>query len=162
MSDYYPPVSFSFQVRIAGNRAGVDASFQEVSGLDAERPLIEVKEGGENRFMHRLPAQVRYGNLILKRGLMLANSPLFDWCRDLLESDFAMRVRTNNLVVSLLDADHAPVMSWAVSAAWPVKWGLSSFTATTSEVAIETMEFSFQRLERKVERPLGASGFARA
>ena len=158
MANYYPPAGFSFQVSIAGNRADVDASFQEVSGLNAEYPLTELKEGGENRFVHRLPAQARYQNLVLKRGLMLASSPLYDWSKDTLEGDMQSRIQPKDILVSLLDQAQKTLMSWSVVRAWPVKWEVSSFKAQENSVAIETLEFSFQRLERKHIKTLPASG----
>ncbi len=36
------------------------------------------KEGGENRFEHKLPVRTKYADLVLKRG-MLTGSPLIDW-----------------------------------------------------------------------------------
>ena len=160
MSNYYPPVSFSFQVSMAGNRAAVDASFQEVRGLDAERPLTEVREGGENRYAHRLPGAVKYQNLQLKRGLMLAQSPIFVWCKGVLESDLTTPIMPKDLNVSLLDERAEPCMTWSVVRAWPVKWAISDFRAKESEIAIETIELAFQRVERKLNRTLKAEGFA--
>ncbi len=46
-----------------------DAAFQEVGGLEAEIEVETVVEGGENRFVHRLPKPVKHPNLSLKRGL---------------------------------------------------------------------------------------------
>ena len=159
MANYYPPVSFSFQVKIAGNRADVDTGFQEVSGLSVELPLTEVKEGGENRFVHRVPEQAKYQNLVLKRGVMLASSPLFDWCKSTLESDLGTRVQPKDMTVSLLDQNQKSVMRWSVVRAWPVKWTISEFKAQENAIAIETLEMSFQRIERKIEQRLEATGF---
>lgn len=159
MASYYPPVAFSFWVRISGNRAEADSGFQEVSGLTSERDVTEVSEGGENRFSHRLPGRVKYQNLVLKRGMVLTSSPLYDWCKTTLETDLAARIQTKNLTVSLLDQKQKPVMSWAVSAAWPVKWEVGTFDAEKNAIAVETIELSFQRLERNLDRQLGASGF---
>jgi hypothetical protein len=69
MSDtYYPPPSFYFSVSVVGSATPIamltkiDASFQEVSGIQAEFQTEEVVEGGENRFAHRLPTHSRYSN----------------------------------------------------------------------------------------------------
>lgn len=159
MANYYPPVSFSFKVAIAGNQAEVDASFQEVSGLSAEVLLNELKEGGENRFVHQLPGQIRYQPLVLKRGLMLASSPLYDWCKSTLEFDFQDRIQPKDLQVQLLDENLRPLMSWSVVRAWPTKWTVADFKAEENAVAVETIELSFQRLSRKVVKPLRATGF---
>jgi len=159
MANYYPPVAFSFSVNFAGNRSEIDSGFQEVSGLEAEREVSEVREGGENRFAHRLPGRIGYRNIALKRGIVLASSPLFQWCKDTMESDLAKRIQVKDLTVSLLDQNHAAVMSWSVLRAWPVKWSVDRFSAQENAVAVETIELSFQRVERKQDRQLAASGF---
>jgi len=158
MADYYPPVAFAFRVKFAGNNADVDASFQEVSGLESERDVSDIKEGGENRFQHRLPGLMKTRNLVLKRGLMVANSPLFDWCKETFEADFSKRIQPKDLTVSLLDQNQKAVMSWSVARSWPVKWTVESFNAQKNELAIESIEFAYQRLERKVERTLASTG----
>jgi phage tail-like protein len=154
---YYPPVAFSFSVRIAGNAAAVDQGFQEVSGLDAERAMTPIEEGGENRFVHKLPGHIKAQNLVLKRGLMLASSPLFAWCKSALEDDLANPIKPQSLTVSLLDEKAKPMITWSVVAAWPVKWQVGAFDAMKNEVAVETMEFACQRVERRINQMLKAS-----
>ncbi len=161
MGNYYPPVGFYFEVKIAGNSTENDASFAEVSGLDAERDVVEVKEGGENRFSHRLPDRAKSGNLVLKRGILVSASPLFDWCKEVFESDLEKvnPVTPKNINVSLLDPDGSPLITWNVTHAWPVKWSLAAFNATANEVAMETLEFAYAYAVRELNRDMGATGF---
>jgi phage tail-like protein len=154
---YYPPVAFSFSVRIAGNAATVDQGFQEVTGLDTERAMTPLEEGGENRFVHKLPGQVKPQNLVLKRGLMLASSPLFTWCKTTLESDLTKPIAPMGLTVSLLNEKAKPLITWSVVGAWPVKWQVGGFDAMKNEVAVETIELAYQRVERKINQMLKAS-----
>jgi phage tail-like protein len=140
---YYPPVSFYFTVSIAGVGTGNDSSFQEVSGLSAERGTIEIKEGGENRFSYHVPDRAKYGNLVLKRGVMLANSGLATWCETVLTSDLSHPITTQQIVVSLLDADTNPLVTWNFVDAWPVKWSVADLSADKSELTIETMELAY-------------------
>lgn len=158
MADYYPPVAFAFKVKFAGNSADVDGSFQEVSGLEVEREVADIKEGGENRFQHRLPGAIKTRNLVLKRGLMVASSPLFDWCKETFEADFSKRIQPKDLTISLLDQNQKALMTWSVTRSWPVKWSVDTFSAQKNEVAIETLEFAYQRLERKRVRTLASAG----
>ena len=158
MANYYPPASFFFEVKVAGAPGGVDASFAEVSGLDAERKTIEVAEGGENRFVHHLPGAIKHGNLVLKRGLMLASSQLYDWCKATLESDLTRQIEPKDISVSLLDEKAAPLMTWSVTGAWPVKWQVAALRARDNEVARETLEMAFTRIQREVNKPLAAAG----
>jgi phage tail-like protein len=62
MALFYPPVGFHFLVRFEGlltRFPGIpDIGFQEVSGINAEFGVEEYREGGENRYAHRLPNPV--------------------------------------------------------------------------------------------------------
>jgi phage tail-like protein len=149
MATYYPPVSFYFSVKFSGISTAEDASFSEVSGLDAERPVVEIKEGGENRFTHRVPDRAKYGNLVLKRGLLVWTSELADWCRDIIESDLDSAIVTRGLDIALLDMDATPLMMWNVRDAWPVKWSASALGADKNEIAVETLELAYSSFSRK-------------
>src|SRR4051812_34168691 len=83
---YYPPGKFHFTVRILASGTtttikptALDSSFQEVSGIEAEVDVEEVAEGGENRFVYRLPKQAKYPPLVLKRGIVTLESSLGSW-----------------------------------------------------------------------------------
>jgi len=99
----------------------------------------EIAEGGENRFKHKLPVRTRYPNLVLKRGL-LVDSALMKWCRDAVEN---FDIRPADLVISLLNEDHEPLITWNVIHAWPVKWNITDFNAEESRIAIETIELTY-------------------
>src|SRR6201989_1329511 len=43
--------------------------FTQCSGLEMKVDVLEYAEGGNNEFVHQLPGQVSYPNLILERGL---------------------------------------------------------------------------------------------
>jgi phage tail-like protein len=143
---YSMPRSFHFKVEFQ-NVSGVsvnDVRFQDVSGLDAEIGVEEVKSGGENRFSHRLPTRTKYNNLVLKRG-MLIDSGLIKWFIDAVEN-FSFSPAT--IIVKLLDKDHQPLQSWSFIKAWPVKWSVSEFRASENAIVIETIELAYQYFKR--------------
>lgn len=146
MAQYYPPVSFHFSVNIEGLSTTVDHDirFQEVSGLNVSIDEETLEEGGENRFVHRLPGRVKYEKLVLKRGL-LKGSALIGWFRDAVES---YRFDPKNVTVYLLNEEHEPLEAWTFVQAYPVKWSISSFNAQNNEIAIETIELNFQFFRR--------------
>ena len=148
MTDFALPVAFSFTVSVGGATAQEDGAFQEVSGLEAEIELETVVEGGENRFVHRLPKAVKHPNLVLKRGIASDASQLVTWCRDVFEKDLAVAIAPRDVVVSLRDAEGDPLRSWSIGRAFPVKWSVGGFGAMKNEVAIETMEFAYTTLKR--------------
>jgi phage tail-like protein len=145
---YYPPPAFQFKVAIAGSNADDDAAFSEVSGLDAEIEIEEVKEGGENGFVHRLPGRVKYGNLVLKRGILVSGSGFANWCGQVMNPGAGGTMVCQDLNVFLLDARGAPLLTWHCARAWPVKWSVGAFNSSQNEVAVETMEFAFRQLRR--------------
>jgi len=144
MTDFCLPVSFYFTVDIVGIGSTGDASFQEVQGLTAERDVLEIKEGGENAYSHRLPERAKYGNLILKRGLLVPTSGFASWCKNWMESNFDQPVKPNDIGLSLLNAKKQPLMSWNFIAAWPVKWSMSDLHGEKNELAIESMELAYR------------------
>src|SRR5215467_16189442 len=82
MVGYYPPWGFYYKVEFNFSGSGPlptdDARFQTVSGLSVEYDYESFKEGGENRFEHKLPVRTKYGDMVLKRG-MLTNSGVIKW-----------------------------------------------------------------------------------
>jgi phage tail-like protein len=115
MSDqYYPPGAFYFTVKVFGSAVllsaltDIDASFQEVSGIQSAFETEEVIEGGENRFAHRLPRIAKYSNLVLKRGVVTADSFLSEWAGLTIGANLALPVVTQNLLVTLLNESGWP------------------------------------------------------
>jgi phage tail-like protein len=148
MADYYPPASFHFSVAFSDLAGTPESSFAEVSGLDAERSSSEIKEGGENRFAHRVPERAKYANLVLKRGVVVGGSRLVTWCKAILEGDLGTPIVPQDIDVILLDPQGAPLMSWNFKRAWPTKWNVSPLNADKSELAIETLELAYSYFTR--------------
>lgn len=142
---YYPPVGFHFRVTFELPQATrLDVDFREVSGLSAEMEQYEVKEGGENKFTHRLPLRAKYTNLILKRGMLL-DSGLIDWFTNAIEY---MDIQPISVTVALLNRDHQPLQAWNFIQAYPVKWSISDFNAQANEIVVESIELSYQYFQR--------------
>lgn len=151
---YYPPPAFHFSVRILGAGAAVaaltgsDASFSEISGMQAEWSTEEVTEGGENRFVHRLPKAAKYGNLVLKRGVVTGSSFFTEWVGASIGSSLSIPIVTQNLLVMLLDEKAAPTIAWVFVNAYPVKCQVGALNSTGNDVLIETLELSYNYYER--------------
>lgn len=138
---YYPPVSFYFKVEFPGiSDSSTDNSFQSVSGLNVEFETETFKEGGENRFEHKLPVRTRYTDLVLKRGL-LADSKVLKWCKDAFES---LVFQPTTVIVHLLNEKGQPLKTWNVVNAWPKKWSVSDFKSDDNSVVVESFELSYQ------------------
>jgi phage tail-like protein len=148
MTPFYPPTSFYFRLQFKGVSTARDYAFQEASGLDVEWELEEVREGGQNHYLHRLPKVVKYPNLVLKRGFVSSNSALATWCTDTLAADFSTPLVLRDVQLDLLNAESTPLATWLFRDAWPVKWRMSEFRSQESALAIETLEFAYANFQR--------------
>lgn len=138
---------FYFSVDIGSGGSTSDAAFQEASGLSVHMTPEEVVCGGENRFKFRLPTTSTFENLVLKRGVTTAKSPLLSWCKATLSGGNSMPIVTKNVIVNLLDPQGKSTKSWVFNHAYPVKWSAAELNAEKNAVFIETIELAFQYFE---------------
>lgn len=161
------PVSFYFQVTIGDN----EIAFKEVSGLSTEMELETIQEGGVNEYEHRLPKQIKHGNLVLKRALMpVSNNTAIEWIGKIMNegSFFDITGRTLPLTrtihISLLSVEKEevikggkvmeikdkaiPVYKWECANAIPIKWEVDTLDAEKNSVLIESLEFVYSTLKR--------------
>lgn len=142
-----PPVGFYFMVVfLAGGILPnlLDIRFQKVSGLTSTIETQEIKEGGENLFVSRLPTRVTYDNLILERGVVIGSL----LSAELNTAMSTLRFQPANVLVMLLNAQNSPIANWLCQNAYPVKWSISGLDANQNAVVIETMELTYSRLQR--------------
>jgi len=131
---------YNFLVEIDGIPV---TSFMECVLPVASIDVLEYREGTEAvNNIHKLPGLVRYGNLVLKRGL--ANSPnsmaIWDWF-----STFVVGTgKAKHMAVTLLDSSRNPVITWSFTNAWPVKYESPALNGKTSTLAIETLEVAVE------------------
>jgi len=141
MVDYYPPWAFYYKVEfIDVSKDKNDIRFQTVSGLTVEYDFESFKEGGENRFEHKLPVRTKYTDLVLKRG-MLTDSSVIDWfLRAFRDREF----KSTSINVILMNEKGDPLRTWKIAHAIPKKWSVSDLNATDNAIVIETLELSYQ------------------
>ena len=116
--------------------------------MQVEWGVEEVGEGGENRFVHRLPKPAKYSNLVLKRGAVTGASFFTEWVGLSIGSSLALPIVTQNLLVTLLDAAGSPSVAWVFVNAYPVKCQVGPLSSMESKVLIETLELSYNYHER--------------
>jgi phage tail-like protein len=156
----YPFVGFHFLVVFEiFPQVPNDFRFQEVSGLSVDVNLDTYNEGGENRFVHRLPGRTRYSDLVLKRGMTLV-SGVTAWCVDAIEN---FNYQPTNMLISLLNEDHIPVSSWYVANAIPIKYDITGLNAEQNQIVIESMTLRYEyyktlNLSAAVTAAIGAVG----
>lgn len=140
MGAYYPPWGFYYRVGFSISQNGNDGRFQTVSGLSVEYDYESFKEGGENRFEHKLPVRTKYADLVLKRG-MLTDSSVIQW---FLAAFRDREFKPSDVSVTLMNEHGDPLRTWNVAHAIPKKWLVSDFNANESSIVIETMELTYR------------------
>jgi phage tail-like protein len=161
------PTSFYFQVTIGDD----EIAFKEVSGLSTEMELETIQEGGVNEYEHRLPKQIKHGNLVLKRALMpVSNNTTIEWIGKIMNEGSFFDTKgkkfplTRTIHVSLLSVDRKeiekdgkviskidktiPVYKWECANAYPIKWEVDTLDAEKNSVLIESLEFAYSTLKR--------------
>jgi phage tail-like protein len=135
----YPLPKFHFQVQWGGERIG----FTEVTGLDMQVEAIEYREGSSFEYSKvKMPGMHKFSNITLKRGTMPGDSDFYTWINQISLN----QVRRRDIVISLLNERHAPVMTWTAKQAFPVKIQASDLKSDGNEVAIETIELAHEGL----------------
>jgi len=130
-----------FYVQVGEQTAALQAVFTEVSGLQVEMQVTDYEEGGINNYVHRLPGRLKVGNVTLKHGMTVSNAFL-KWC---MKTNIGSWQRQNVTVV-LYDVAGQPVIRWHFNNAYPVKWTGPQFTADSTAMAIESVEFTHEGL----------------
>lgn len=141
MAEYPLPV-FHFQVDWGGSK-GTEVGFSEISGLNIESQVIEYRDGVSKEYSAvKMPGIPKYGNITMKRGIVPKDNDFFTW----LNTTALNKVERRSLTISLLNEEHAPVMTWKVNNAFPVKIEGAGLKSTGNEVAIESIEVAHEGL----------------
>jgi len=138
MADYPVPV-FHFQVAWGGQKIG----FSEVSGLNVEVQAIEYRDGASPEYsVVKMPGIPKFANITMKRGITAKDNEFYKWLSEISLN----KVDRRNLIVSLLNENHEPVVTWKVKNCFPVKVEGPSLKSTGNEVAIESIEIAHEGL----------------
>lgn len=139
MATAYPLTKFHFRVEWGGERLG----FTEVTGLDMQIEAIEYREGTSPEYSKiKMPGMHKFSNLTLKRGSVSGDSDFYRWVNTISLN----QVERRDIIVSLLDESHSPVLTWKAKNAFPIKLQASDLKADGNEVAIETLELAHEGL----------------
>ena len=87
---------------------------------------------------------MKYNNIILKRGLNV-NSSVRKWIEKCFKEFIFVPI---TITIQLLNEKGASSMTWVAHNARPVKWELSSFDAMNNEIVLESLEITFDYLDK--------------
>jgi phage tail-like protein len=135
----YPVPKFHFQVQWGAARIG----FTEVTGLDISTDVIEYREGSSPEYHKiKMPGMQKFSNITLKRGTFKGDNDFYKWFNTMALNT----VERRDLVISLLNENHEPVVVWKIKNAFPVKVTSTDLKSDGNEVAIESLELAHEGL----------------
>jgi phage tail-like protein len=149
---------FNFEVHLTPSGLGGDetlarrAAFSEVSGLELNLEIREVREGGYNLGVRRLVGKASSPNLVLKRGVTL-DAGFWEWIQACVNGQFPLPYLSG----SVLQFPPAQQREEAKAARWTFINGivtkvksadLSAAGGTT--LAIEELHIAHEGLERRL------------
>lgn len=139
----FPIMSYYFEVEIDGN----PIRCQEVSGLEVEIEYAQYRSGGVDGFqVANTPGIQKFsGTLVCKKGVMEEDEDMMELINNMLEEKEHYGEEKFDILVQLLNHEGEPVMAYVVEGCAPKKFTAPTFNAMENKLAIETMEFSYDR-----------------
>ena len=128
---------FRFIVEVNGTAIG---AFTECTLPAIEWDVLEVQEGGQNRYVHTLPGRRKKATLTLKNGVGLA-STLLQWYKDALTEKWGPP-GDQVITIKLMDAEGTQVMSLKIESCVPVKWTGPALKPDENTIAIQSLELA--------------------
>ena len=143
-----PYNAFNFRVTVDrfGDANSFTAGFQEISGLGNEITLAEYRNGNEaENHVRKIPGMNKATDVTLKRGV-IGSLNIFAWIKDTREGSQSVR---RNVVIELMDEAHtAPVMTWKLTNAVPMKYTGPTLNAKGgTDVAIEELVLACEKID---------------
>jgi phage tail-like protein len=116
-----PPVSGRFLFEVDGVEIGI---FSEVSGLQLNVEVEEYAEGGQNGYVHKLPARMTWPNIVFRRGVTDSDA-LFDWVQKSSGEGFAAngnKLTRSTGAVTIIGWGNKRLRSWNLDGVFPIRW----------------------------------------
>lgn len=141
-----PYGQYNFLVDLGdGNTDGPEAGFQEISGIGMEVSVVEYRNGNEKEnSVRKITGLSKCTDVTLKRGI-IGSLNLYKWLDQIRNGD---QHAYRNVVIQLLNEDHtAVVQTWLLRRARIIKHTSGPLNAKGTDVAMEELVLSYERLE---------------
>lgn len=125
-----------FRFRITIDSIG-EIGFHKASGFDIQLDVVEYREGGWDT-IHKLPGLQKTGTATFERGAA-ASIQLYEMVREALMDGIR-----RTITVTECDFQGTPIRQHILDEAWASKFTAPDLDATSSEVAIESMEIQYE------------------
>ena len=128
----YPHTKNHFQVEWGGRSIG----FMEVSGLAMELDVVDYREGSSpENSVKKMPGLKKFSDIVLRRGIIKNDDDFYRW----ISTATFNQVERREVIISLLNEQHEPAVTWKLKNAFPSKLEYSSLNSQLSEVVIESL-----------------------
>ena len=141
-----PYVQFNFLVNLGdGVTDGPEAGFQEMSNVGMEVTVSEYRNGNEKEnSVRKITGLNKATDVTMKRGV-IGSLNLYQWLDDIRNGN---QGALRNVVIQLQNEDHtAVVQTWNLIRARIIKHISGPFNAKGTDVAMEELTLSYERLE---------------
>ncbi len=129
----YPLPVYNYRVSIGGSTL----AFSEVTGLSLQYEPITYKHGlSWKEGAEYMPGMKQPLRVTLRRGIVFQRDDLLTWIKTVQQN----KVDKRDIVIDLCDETGAPLISWLLRQAFPLKLDAPAFNANSNEAAIESME----------------------
>lgn len=123
------------------------AAFRKCGGLKSETEVFEYQEGGDNETTRKLVGATKASNIVLTKGYV-SDPALFKWRDEIASSGTKKIARRNGSIVALALDGKTEVGRWNFQKAWPVRWEMTEFDASTGEAACEMLELAVEKITK--------------
>ncbi len=141
-----PYLQFNFLVDLGtGTTDGPEAGFQECSEIGMSVDVIEYRNGNEKEnSVRKITGLNKATDVTMKRGV-IGSLSLYQWLDDIRNGNQGA-LRT--VAIQLMNEDHTTVVQeWKLLRARIIKHVSGPFNAKGTDVAIEELTLSYERLE---------------
>lgn len=141
-----PYVQFNFLVDLGtGNTDGPEAGFQECSNIGMEVTVSEYRNGNEKEnSVRKITGMNKATDVTLKRGV-IGSLNLYDWLHQIRNGD---QNAFRTVIIKLQNEDHTQVVqTWKLLRARIIKHVSGPMNAKGTDVAMEELTISYERLE---------------
>ncbi len=141
-----PYVQFNFWVDLGdGVTEGIEAGFQEISGIGTELTVSEYRVGNwKENGVRKISGMNKSTDITMKRGI-IGSLALYRWLDDIRRGNQAAE---RNIKVMLRDETNTKtVLTWKLNRARITKATYGPMNAKGADVAMEEMVIAYERLE---------------
>lgn len=139
-----PYLGFRFEVDLGGTVVACS----DVTLPDTSTEAVEYRVGTDPNTKRMLSGLNSSGSITLKRGITKDKDAFYQWRKDTEDKGIREGELRKTVTITLKDEAESPCAQWSLDNAWPIKYEIGDFAATSSDVVFETMELTHEGIIR--------------